>query len=132
MTRKTSGFTIIELIIILAITILAGVFVFIQKNDIQKTADDKHRKTAINAMYYGLEEVFYPANGYYPQSVDEANLTSVDPDLFSDPNGLKINETGSDYSYKPVNCQDEKCQGYTLKTTLLKEADYTKTNQDRD
>lgn len=132
MTKKINGFTVIELVIISAITILVGVFVFIQKNDIQKTSDDKYRKTAINAMYYSLEKVFYPANGYYPQSIDETNLKSVDPDLFTDPNGLKINQTGSDYTYQPINCQNEKCRGYKLKTILLNEADYIKNNPKKD
>ncbi len=132
MIKRQSGFTVIELLFVAALAIIAGTFVFIQKNNIQTTAQDNQRKTAINAIYYSLEEVFYPAKGYYPQSVSQELLPSVDPDLFTDPDGLQINTAGSSYTYQPTNCQDEKCQGYTLKTTLQNEADYIKTNLKKD
>ncbi len=132
MSKKQSGFTIIELLFVAVIFIVAGIFVVIQKNNIQVINNDKQRKTAINAIYYSLEEVYYPRHGYYPQNISETILPSVDPDLFTDPNGKKINTSGSDYTYKPLKCQEEKCQKYTLTSDLQNEADYTKTNRQKD
>jgi type II secretory pathway pseudopilin PulG len=129
MHTKNRGFTVIELIVITAILALASVAFFIQKNNVQVTARDNERKTAINAFYYGLEEVFFKANGYYPQAINQTNLPSVDPALFTDPEGNKIGAASSDYRYEAVNCTDSKCKSYTLRTTLQNEADYVKHSQ---
>jgi type II secretory pathway pseudopilin PulG len=129
MHTKNRGFTVIELIVITAILALASVAFFIQKNNVQVTARDNERKTAINAFYYGLEEVFFKANGYYPQAINQTNLPSVDPALFTDPEGNKIGAASSDYRYEAVNCTDIKCKSYTLRTTLQNEADYVKHSQ---
>jgi Tfp pilus assembly protein PilE len=126
MTKKLSGFTVIELIFIAVILGVASVLFFVQKNNIETTAQDSTKKTAINAMYYGLEEVFYPTNNYYPQTISTDNLKSVDPALFTDPAGVKLGSTGSAYTYSPTNCADNKCKSYTLKATLTNEADYVK------
>lgn len=129
MTKRSLGFTIIELILIIAVTSAASIIFFVQKDNIQSVADDNIKKTAINSMYYGLEEVFYPTNGYYPQSISSDVLKSVDPDLFTDPSGIVFGETGNSYSYTPTECSDNQCKGYTLKATLKNEADYTKSNR---
>jgi len=126
MTKKLSGFTVIELIFIAVILSVASILFFVQKNNIETTAQDSTKKTAINAMYYGLEEVFYPANNYYPQTISTDNLKSVDPALFTDPAGVKLGSTGSAYIYSPTNCADNKCKSYTLKAALTNEADYIK------
>jgi len=129
MTKKTHGFTVIELIFIIVIAGIASVLFFIQKNDLQIIANDDTKKTAINAIYYSLEEVYYANNKYYPQTVDSNNLKSVDPVLFTGPNGVKLGTAGSDYSYSPTNCSSNQCKSYTLKATLEKEADYIKTSR---
>lgn len=129
MTRHSDGFTVIELVFISTLLTIASIFFFIQKNNIEVTAADNSKKAAINAMYYSLEEVFYPANGYYPASINSDNLKSVDPTLFTDIDGNLINTTDSAYAYKPVNCENDHCKGYTLLATLKNEADYTKTNK---
>ena len=77
-------------------------------------------------MYYGLEEVFYPTYKYYPQTISSDNLRSVDPTLFTDPDGIAINTAGSAYTYSPTNCTDGKCKSYTLKSTLENEGDFVK------
>jgi hypothetical protein len=100
-----------------------------QKDNLVVVSHDNSKKTAINAMYYSLEEVFYPANGYYPQAINADNLKSVDPTLFTDPSGVIINTEGSAYTYSPTNCAENKCKSYTLKATLEKEADYIKTSR---
>jgi Tfp pilus assembly protein PilE len=129
MIKQSNGFTVIELIFIVLVTGLASVLFFIQKNNLQIVANDNLKKTAINSMYYSLEEVFYPANNYYPQTISSDNLKSVDPLLFTDPSGILIDTAGSSYSYSPIDCTDNQCKSYTLKATLKNEADYTKTSR---
>jgi prepilin-type N-terminal cleavage/methylation domain-containing protein len=129
MTKKSDGFTVIELIFVVVIFGLASILFFVQKNNLEIVARDNNRKTAINAMYYALEEVFYPTYKYYPQTISSDNLKSVDPALFKDPNDAAINTAGSTYSYTPINCTNGECKSYTLKTTLENESDFIKTNR---
>ena len=90
---------------------------------------DNTRKIAINAMYYNLEEVFFVKNKYYPETIDSKTLRAMDPGLFTDPNGIKLGESGSDYRYDSINCENAQCKGYSLRSTMEKEADFTKTNR---
>lgn len=92
------------------------------------TRDDQ-RKIAINAMHYSLEEDFYVKNGYYPEVINENVLKSMDPELFTDPDGLNLGNTGSSYSYTPANCKDGKCKEYTLRATLEREDIYIRRNR---
>ena len=131
MKNKSRGFTVIELVLIIIVLGLASIIFFVQKNNIEVIAQDNIKKTAINSMYYSLEEVFYPANKYYPQTIGSNNLVSVDPVLFTDPKGIKLGTAGSAYTYSPTNCNDNKCKSYTLKTTLTNEADYVKTSRNK-
>lgn len=126
MTKHTRGFTVIELLVIIVLLSVASVLFFIQKSNVEVAARDGQRKTAINAMYYSLEEVYFKANGSYPVTIDETNLPSVDPALFTDPNGEKIGTATSSYRYEPTNCDSGKCQSYKLRTTLENEADFIK------
>jgi Tfp pilus assembly protein PilE len=129
MIKKTNGFTVVELIFIVIVMSLASVLFFIQKHNLEIVANDDAEKTAINAMYYSLEEVFYPTYKYYPQTISTDNLKSVDPALFTDPSGIKLGSAGSVYTYSPTNCTDNQCKSYTLKATLENEADYIKNSQ---
>ncbi len=129
MIKKINGFTTIEIIFLIALVGLSSIVFFIQKRDIEIISQDNTKKSSINAIYYSLEEVFYANNNYYPQTVDSNIIKSVDPAVFADPSGAQINTSGSDYSYTPTNCSDNKCKSYTLKTTLNNEADYIKTSQ---
>lgn len=129
MKKYSSGFTVIELLFVTTIFAIASIFFFIQKNNVEVFADDNTKKTAINAIYYSLEEVFYPENKFYPQTIDVDILRAVDPDAFSDPYGLTINTSGSSYTYKATDCENSMCKGYTLTATLEKENDYTKKNR---
>lgn len=128
MTKNSNGFTVIEVLFIVLLLSVASILFFMQKNSIETIAQDNTKKTAINAMYYSLEEVFYPANKYYPPSINSDNLKSVDPVLFTGPNGTKLGTAGSAYTYSPTNCTENKCKSYTLKSTLANEADYIKTS----
>ena len=127
--KKKDGFTIIELLIVASFAALALVLFFIQKANVDAMQRDDDRKTAINAMYYALEEGFYAKNGYYPETISEENLKYLDPALFTDPMGVNLGVDGSSYTYEPANCASSKCKEYILKATLEKEDLYIKRNR---
>lgn len=124
--KQQNGFTIIEIILVVTVMAVASVFFFIQKNEIEAASRDSTRKTAINAMYYSLEEVYFKQHNAYPRTLSSEILPSVDADLFKDPFGVKIGDGESDYRYEPTSCNENLCQKYTLRTTLENEADYVK------
>ena len=126
MIKRSSGFTVIELLFIVLVLGTASVLFFIQKTNVEVAARDQTRKTAINAMYYSLEEVFYKTNRYYPMTLNPTVLPSVDPSLFTDPSGVKLGQPKSNYRYEPINCIDSRCKAYNLRTTLENEADFVK------
>lgn len=127
--RKKSGFTVLELVIVIAFVSLALVLFFLQKLNVDAMNRDKDRKTAINAMYYALEEGYFAENGYYPETISEENLTVIDPNLFTDPLGRNLGETGSSYTYEAANCEDGECKEYTLRAVLEKEDDFIRKNR---
>lgn len=127
--KRTQGFTVIELIVVILFLATATTLLLVQKNNLSATDRDSQRKIAINAMYYNLEEVYYPKNGYYPATIDSKTLRAMDPTLFTDPSGIKMNDTGAEYRYDGTNCSNNQCKGYTLRASLEKEADYVKTSR---
>lgn len=129
MNTAKQGFTVIELLVVCTFACLLLIFFFIQKSNVDAMNRDDQRKTAINAMYYALEEGFFAENGYYPESISEENLKVIDPALFTDPSGINLGTEGSSYSYEPANCKNGKCKEYTLRATLEKEDIYTKKNR---
>ena len=128
MKRKT-GFTLLEIIIVGVFAGLLLLLFFVQKSNIDAMNRDEDRKTAINAMYYALEEGFYAQNKYYPETISEDNLKMIDPALWTDPMGINLGSEGSSYSYEPANCANGKCKEYILKATLEKEDIYVKRNR---
>ena len=126
-TKK--GFTVIEIIVVACFATLLLIVFFVQKSNMDAMQRDEDRKTAINAMYYALEESFYPEHGYYPQFLSEDNITVIDPALWTDPSGYNLGDPMSSYSYEAANCKEGKCQEYTLSSTLEKEDTYTKYNR---
>lgn len=127
--KRSQGFTVIELFVVIVVLAVAAFLVFWQKNNLDITTRDNQRKEAVNAMYYSLEDAYYPAHGSYPDHINSGVLKSMDPDLFTDPNGIKLGDTGSDYTYTPTNCQDNACKSYTLRTSTEREADFVKTSK---
>jgi type II secretory pathway pseudopilin PulG len=128
--KKKSGFTIIELAVVIVFATLLLILFFVQKMNSDAMHRDEQRKEAINAMYYALEEGFYKENGYYPETISEDNLKVMDPQLFTDPFGANLGLEGSSYTYEPANCEDGKCKEYTLRAELEKEDDYIKRNRE--
>ncbi len=144
--RRSAGFTVIELLVVIVVLAVASGLFLYQKNSLQTASQDERRKTAINAIYYNLEEVFYPKNGYYPAELTSSNLPAVDPALLTDTNGVKIDATLdtselddtikdavgdntrlSEYVYEPTHCDTEgKCKSYSLRVALVNEGEYVK------
>jgi prepilin-type N-terminal cleavage/methylation domain-containing protein len=130
-SMKQNGFTVIELLLVIVLLGVGSWLFFNEKATIDATARDNQRKVAINAMYYGLEEYFYAKNGYYPALIDSKTLRTVDPALFTDPKGKKLGSSGSNYVYESTGCNNEnRCTGYTLRSSMEREDTYTKTNRD--
>ena len=127
--KRKSGFTILEISIVAFFATLLVILFFVQKANIDAMERDEDRKTAINAMYYALEEGFYPEHGYYPEQISEENIKVVDPALWTDPFGVNLGDLGSSYSYQAANCENGKCKEYVLKADLEKEDTYTKNNR---
>ena len=64
--KRTAGFTVIEVIAVTLFLSVATILLLIQRENIAATHRDDQRKTAINAMHYALEEVYYVQNKAYP------------------------------------------------------------------
>lgn len=124
--RKQSGFTTIELIIAVLLLCAIGALFMLQKNEADTLGRDTKRKTAINAMYYNLQEVYFPTQKFYPRVIDATNLTAMDPQLLKDPKGVLVGQRTSDYRYQPTGCDGDKCSGFVLRALLEKEEDFVK------
>lgn len=129
MMKRAYRLTFVELIAIIIFATFTASILLYQKGNITASQKDNDRKTAINAMYYNLEEVFYKKKNYYPEYIDSDLLSAMDPALFTDPQGVMIGEPNSDYRYDGIDCLDDKCRSYKLIARLDKEADYIKTSR---
>ena len=124
--KDKKGFTVLELMIVGVFAALLLIIFFIQKSNVEAMDRDDERKTAINAMYYALEEYYYPKYGYYPDSIDETVLPVIDPALFTDPFGTNLGIEGSTYTYEVANCNSKNQCRDTLRAILEKEDAYIK------
>jgi hypothetical protein len=131
MSRNQSGFTALELIVAFVVVIAAAGLVWWQRQELVGYHQDLDRKSAINSVYYYLEEVHYPANDAYPTEVNSDTIRGVNPDMLKDPMGLAFGEPNSDYQYEPHGCIKDKCQGYSLRATLHHQNDFIKENRVR-
>lgn len=127
--KRQSGFTVLELIVAVVFLVIAGTFFYMQKRDLETANRDSARKTAINSMYYTLEDIYYQANGAYPEHITADQLRGIDPAMFKDPSGKTFGEQGSDYNYTPKDCIDAKCRSYILSANLENEADFVKNSR---
>lgn len=120
-----SGFTIIELLVVITALTIVIVIAITNVRSIRAENRDENRKTDINALYYQLEAL-HERNGFYPQQLTETTLKGLNPDNLKDTNGVAIGEAASEYTYTPKGCNDTKCQSYTLEAQLEREADFIK------
>jgi prepilin-type N-terminal cleavage/methylation domain-containing protein len=140
--NKDSGFTIIELLIVIVVIGILAAIVITTYSGIQAKARNAVRQTDIQSIQTQLE-AYYSQNGHYPSNADlnsaswrAANMPSLDPNALIDPSSgdttsnvqVADNSTGQakEYSYYPVdstgssaNCEanDTTCSAYTLVAT---------------
>ena len=145
--RKQAGFTAIEQVVAFIALVTLSVFFVIQRNNMETAARDQTRKTAINAMYYGLTEVYYKQHKHYPQTISRDVLPSVDPTLFTDPDGFTLDgdkctytsfddEQGVDgdcnYKYLPSDCNaGGECQHFKLTADMEAESTFTRVSPNK-
>lgn len=120
--QNRSGFTIVELlIVIVVIGILAGL-VLNTFNGIQARARDTERKTDVNAIHAQVE-AFHADNGYYPTDENIADATWVDNNLPGlDDEALNDPSSGGyTYANGTASCDNSAgnlCSSYTLSADL--------------
>jgi prepilin-type N-terminal cleavage/methylation domain-containing protein len=129
MKKLRSGFTVLEIIIVLAVVAIGTTLFFTTKVQTDAIARDSQRKTAINAMYFALEEDFFAHNGFYPEQLGPDTLKSIDPNLFTDPLGENINTADSSFIYEPTSCLNGECQHYTLRAILEREDEFIRSSR---
>lgn len=139
--KKTSGFTIVELLIVIVVIGILAALVITTYNGIQQKARDTERKTDINAVH-GQVEAYNAQNGKYPTLANvndptfrSTNLKGLDAAALADPKNaasqtLCAASTASCYGYTvlPSGCDNSAtdCTSYTLTATLEAGGTYVK------
>lgn len=139
--QRQSGFTIVELLIVIVIIGILATLVIVTFSGVQQKARDSERKTDINAIA-GQLEAGYANKGYYPTVAGLNSATTrsdleirIDLKAFADPKnpqtaGSQVVSAGSttipsshgseayNYYYTPTGCSDTteagQCTGYTV------------------
>lgn len=135
--KAQRGFTIIELLIVIAIIAILALLVLNNFQGAQAKARDTQRQTDINNLHAKLEE-YYNDNGNYPATFTAANFPGIDAESLNDPAGTSIviqpavanaaalNGTTpgatSQYHYTAYGCTSGACTGYQLKTYIERPA----------
>lgn len=146
---KQTGFTIVELLIVIVVIGILAALVITTFNGIQQKGRDTERQTDIKAVHGQLEAAFAQL-GYYPTLAELTNNASdyrtnnmrgLDEGALVDPSGSTISGTAATagsrtYSYipSPANCDNAApetyCTGYVLSAGLEGQIDeqgvYTK------
>ncbi len=126
---KDRGFTVVEVLAFFMLLSVVGVIFLGQKNALDAIHRDRERKTAINEIFYNLEEVVYPTLKGYPSVLNPTQLKTLGSAYLTDPEGNKIGDKDSDYRYEPTGCNGGTlCTGFTLRTELEREADFVKSS----
>jgi prepilin-type N-terminal cleavage/methylation domain-containing protein len=96
--RKTeAGFTIIELLIVIAIIGILATLVLTNFQGAQAKGRDTVRKNDINSVYQKLEE-YYNENGNYPTTLTATVLPGIDAEALTDEDGNAFVITTTDIS----------------------------------
>jgi len=144
-SRFQSGFTNLELLLILVIIAVLGTLVFTTRAGVQQNKRNSERQTDIKELRDGLEG-YFAANNRYP-TLNELNnatwrtthLKSLEGDVFKDPSSSKDQFVSTPqvnaYTYSVTSvsgtpCDNDKnpCTQYTLTATLEGGSSYTKSN----
>jgi prepilin-type N-terminal cleavage/methylation domain-containing protein len=127
--RKESGFTIVELLIVIVVIGILAALVITTFSGIQKKARDTERTTDIKALH-GQIEAYFAQNGYYPDlsNVTTTDLKGLDAGALVDPKGGSLVAGAGDashYGYAPskddgtaCTTAAKDCTKYVLTATL--------------
>lgn len=135
--RANSGFTIVELLIVIVVIGILAALVIVTYNGIQQKARDTERKTDIKALQ-GHMEAYWADNAKYPTLAEandataggfrQTNFKGLDAAAFADPKNSSSQQlcaaTTADcygYSVTPAGCDNGAggdCTNYTLSATL--------------
>jgi len=134
--RKQTGFTIVELLIVIVVIGILAAIVITTFTGVQKKGRDADRKSDINSLYSQVE-VYFAENSRYPTlaNLNDAtfrgdNMQGLSADALEDPSGTAgltatvpaANSTTYQYAYvaSPTDCNntDEDCTGFTLTANL--------------
>ena len=142
--RKQSGFTIVELLIVIVVIGILAAIVITTFTGVQKKGRDADRKSDINAIYSQVE-VYFAQEGKYPTLDNMNNVSPTDfrstqlkglsDDALTDPKGsaatLVSAPAANAYSYvvTPSGCDNSTtdCTGFTLTATLEAGGTFAKT-----
>lgn len=139
--KAQAGFTIIELLIVIAIIAILAGLVLNNFQGAQAKARDTQRVTDVNNLHTKLEE-FYNDNNGYPNTFTADTFPGIDGESLNDPKGnpIDINDVVADeaaalavdapdgsgstdqYQYVPfgtTGCLTD-CTGYVLRTYVEK------------
>jgi prepilin-type N-terminal cleavage/methylation domain-containing protein len=132
--KRQSGFTIVELLIVIVVIGILATLVIVTFAGIQQKARNTKRQTDVNALASHVE-AYYASNGKYPtlgnmndSTWRAANVKGLDPAALKDPKGsagtLVSAPAASSYAYAPTDdsggaCDNTAtdCTKYTLTAT---------------
>jgi prepilin-type N-terminal cleavage/methylation domain-containing protein len=144
-TKRQSGFTIVELLIVIVVIGILAALVITTFAGIQQRARNTERQTDVNAIA-GQVEAYYATTGAYPTLTDINDATwrsnnnfKIDLKAFADPTNaasqsLVATPASGRYSYEfgPTGCVDSGsgtlCTTYTITATLEGGGTYVKQN----
>lgn len=133
--KKSQGFTIVELLIVIVVIAILATLVIVTFTGIQQKARDSQRQTDVNALASHLE-AYYANNGYYPTLSDlqstswvSSNLQGLDPQALLDPKDsvghLLGTASATEYGYATTGCtttspssSTNECTSYVLTADL--------------
>ena len=143
--RKQSGFTIVELLIVIVVIGILAALVVTTFSGIQRKARNTERETDIKAIH-GQLEAYFAQNNSYPAmaEVNDAswrgsNLKGLDGEALQDPKGsaqtLSASPSATSYGYAPTKDDGSACTTaandctkYTLTANLEGGGTFTKNN----
>lgn len=134
LNKKSRGFTIVELLIVIVVIGILAALVIVTYNGIQQKARDTERKTDIKALQ-GHLEAYWADNAKYPTLTDvndatfrSNNFKGLDAAAYADPKNpgsqlLCGTATSSCYGYAvtPAGCDNGAggdCTNYSLTADL--------------
>jgi prepilin-type N-terminal cleavage/methylation domain-containing protein len=141
--RKQSGFTIVELLIVIVVIGILAAIIITTFTGVQKKGRDADRKSDINAIYSQVE-VYFAQEAKYPTLANlnddtwrNTNVKGLQDDAITAPGGtdalVATGASTSNYEYvaTPASCDNTAtngdCTGFTLTATLESGGTFVKT-----